>query len=80
MTRVSTIFVIGLILLAQTVRADRDQMFESAIKRYSEQEIITPDVDEEYVFVLKDDSRRIIRLVSVKEHRDNVLLWFETWG
>jgi murein DD-endopeptidase MepM/ murein hydrolase activator NlpD len=53
--------------------ADRDRMLESAIKKYSEQEIITLDVDEEYVFVLKDGSRRIIRLVSVKEHRDSVI-------
>jgi murein DD-endopeptidase MepM/ murein hydrolase activator NlpD len=73
MGRPSTIFIIGLILFAQTVRADRDRMLESAIKRYSEQEIIALDVDEEYVFVLKDGSRRIIRLVSVKEHRDSVI-------
>jgi len=73
MTRVLTILVIGFIFFAQTVRADRDQMLESAIKKYSNQEIITLDVNEEYVFVLKDGSRRIIRLVSVKEHRDSVL-------
>lgn len=53
--------------------ADRDRMLESAIKKYSEQEIIALDVDEEYVFALKDGSRRIIRLVSVKEHRDSVI-------
>jgi len=73
MTRLSTIFIIGFILFAQTGMADRDRMLESAIKKYSEQEIIALDVDEEYVFALKDGSRRIIRLVSVKEHRDSVI-------
>lgn len=73
MTRLSTIFIIGLVFFAQTCMADRDQMLESAIKRYSKQEIITLDVDEEYVYVLKDGSRRLIRLVSVEEHRDSVI-------
>lgn len=69
----STIFIIGFILFAQIGMADRDRMLESAIKKYSKQEIIALDVDEEYVFSLKDGSRRIIRLVSVKEHRDSVI-------
>jgi len=43
------------------------------IKKYSEQEIVCLDIDEEYSFKLKDGSEKVIRLISIREYQDSVL-------
>ncbi|HUU19936.1 MAG TPA: PKD domain-containing protein [Sedimentisphaerales bacterium] len=65
--------LIALTIFAETVLADRNDTLNRMIKKYSEQEIVCLDIDEEYPFKLKDGSEKVIRLISVREYRDNVL-------
>jgi len=67
------VYLIALTICAETVFADSNHTLNRMIKKYSEQEIICLDVDEEYSFGLKDGAERVIRLISVKEYRDSVL-------
>lgn len=43
------------------------------IDKYSQQEIICLDVNEEYQFTLNDGSKRAIHLLSVEEYSDSVV-------
>jgi murein DD-endopeptidase MepM/ murein hydrolase activator NlpD len=52
---------------------ERGQLLNRMIRMYSEQQVFCLDIGEEYSFKRKDGSERLIRLISVKEHRDNVI-------
>ena len=66
--------ILLLCTLSVVVQADSgDRSINETIRKYSQQQIVCLDVNEEYQFKLKDGSRRSIRLVSVEEHRDSVI-------
>lgn len=67
------VYSIALIICAESVLADKNDTLNRKIKKYSEQEIVCLNIDEEYPFKLKDGSEKIIRLISVREYRDSVL-------
>ncbi|MFC1635585.1 PKD domain-containing protein [Planctomycetota bacterium] len=67
-----TCFLI-LSLFSGITYAEAAGAFNQLTKKYSDQEIVYLDIDEEYRFKLKDGSERLIRLVSVEEHRDSVV-------
>jgi murein DD-endopeptidase MepM/ murein hydrolase activator NlpD len=50
-----------------------EAVLNSLVKRYSAQEIFWLDIDEEHRFRLKSGAERVIRLISIKEHRDSVV-------
>ncbi len=66
-------YFIGFAMCAATALADRSETLNKVIDKYSQQEIIYLDVNEEYQFELKDGSKRAIRLISVKEYSDSVV-------
>jgi len=66
-------YLLPLTICAETVFADRQETLNRLIKKYSEQEIVCLDINEEYSFKLKDGSERAIRLVSVREYSDSVV-------
>jgi murein DD-endopeptidase MepM/ murein hydrolase activator NlpD len=53
--------------------AGTEDRFNQLIKKYSDQEIVCLDIGEQYRFKMKDGSKKLIRLVSVEEHRDSVV-------
>lgn len=67
----------GLILLftfSAVALADSDaRRINQAIRKYSQQQIVCLDINEEHHFKLKDGSLKSIRLISVEEHRDSVI-------
>ena len=65
--------LIALVICTDTVLADRSETLNKVIDKYSQQEIIYLDVNDEYQFKLKDGSKRVIRLISVKEYSDSVV-------
>jgi murein DD-endopeptidase MepM/ murein hydrolase activator NlpD len=66
-------FLSALTICAGKVLADGGEGLNKAIDKYSRQEIICLDVNEEYQFRLEDGSKRTIRLISVKEYSDSVV-------
>ena len=48
-------------------------MLNRQIRFYSTQQIVWLNVDESYTFRLKDGADRVMRLVSVQDHRDSVV-------
>lgn len=72
-TQKAIICLIALTICTETIFANRNGTLNRMVKKYSEQEIICLDVNEEYSFKLKDGSDRAIRLVSVREYRDSVV-------
>jgi hypothetical protein len=63
----------ALVICAGAVFADSAESLNKVIDKYSQQEIICLDVNEEYQFKLKDGSKRVIRLLSVEEYSDSVV-------
>jgi hypothetical protein len=63
----------ALVICAGTVFADSSETLNKVIDKYSQQEIICLDVNEQYLFRLNNGSKRVIRLLSVKEHSDSVV-------
>lgn len=72
-TQKAIVYSIAFIICAESVLADKDDTLNRMIKKYSEQEIVCLDIDEEYPFKLKAGSAKVIRLISVREYRDSVL-------
>jgi murein DD-endopeptidase MepM/ murein hydrolase activator NlpD len=58
---------------AHAVVRNREALLQKFISKYSSQKIVCLDIDEEYSFELKNGTRKKIKLVSVKEHRDSVI-------
>lgn len=56
-------------------RADEtpEAMLQRQVSRYSTQKIVCLDVNESYTFKLNNGDNRVIRLVSVDDHRDHVV-------
>ena len=50
-----------------------DAELDGVIRLYSTQQIISLNVNETFTFKLKNGAERVIRLVSVQEHRDSVI-------
>jgi len=71
--QISVVCLLALSLYTGAASAGAGKTFNQLIKKYSDQEIVCLDVGEKYPFKLKDGSERLIRLVSVKEHRDSVV-------
>lgn len=71
--QISAIYLLVLSFFAGTSHAGTGGIFNQLIKKYSDQEIVCLDIGEKYPFKLKDGSERLVRLVSVKEHRDSVI-------
>ena len=71
--RASTVCLLILSICMVKVSAGSEKTFNQLIKKYSDQEIICLDIGEEYHIKLKGESEKIIRLISVKEHRDSVV-------
>ena len=69
----ATACLIALLICAGTVLADRSETLNKVIDKYSQQEIIYLDVNDEYQFKLKDGSKKAIRLISVEEYSDSVV-------
>ena len=67
------LYSIALIICAESVLADRNDTLNRMIQKFSDQEIVCLDIDEEYPFKLKDGFEKVIRLISVREYRDSVL-------
>jgi len=65
--------LIVLVICAGTVLAGRSETLNKVIDKYSQQEIICLNVNEEYQFMLKDGSKRAIRLISIEESSDSVV-------
>lgn len=65
--------LVALVICTGTVIADRGETLNKVIDKYSQQEIIYLDVNEEYQFKLKDGSKRAIRLISIEESSDSVV-------
>jgi len=63
----------ALVICVGMVFADRSETLNKIIDKYSQQEIICLDVNEEYQFKLNDGSKRAIRLISVDEYSDSVV-------
>jgi len=72
-TQKAIVYSIALIICAESALADEDDTLNRMIRKYSEQQIVCLDINEEYPFKLKDDSEKLIRLISVREYRDSVL-------
>ncbi len=53
--------------------ATLDTELNRLIRTYSTQQIVGLDVDETFTFKLNSGAERVIRLVSVQEHRDSVI-------
>ena len=60
---------------ASEVAGENEQYraLNKSIQPYSRQEIVALDVGDEHSFTLNNGSQRVIRLVSVEEHRDDVV-------
>ena len=71
--QISLVCCFTLSVCTETIAAGTGETFNQLIKKYSDQEIVCLNVGEEYQFKLKDGSKKTIRLVSVKEHRDSVV-------
>ena len=72
-TQKASVCLIAITICAETAFADRNETFDKMLKKYSQQQIICLDINEEYSFKLRDGSERVIRLISVKEYRDSVV-------
>jgi hypothetical protein len=78
----SLVFVVGLLIIVligvpwcvtvANAAIDED-LFQKMVSKYSYQKIVCLDVGEQYVFVLKNGTKKSIELVSVREHHDSVL-------
>jgi murein DD-endopeptidase MepM/ murein hydrolase activator NlpD len=53
--------------------ATPDEDLNRLVRLYSTQQIVGLDVDETFPFKLKSGAERVIRLVSLREHRDSVI-------
>jgi len=75
MNRIQTLTVSLLILSIYNGAsfAGTEDSFNQLIKKYSDQEIVCLNIGEKYSFKMKDGFEKLIRLVSVKEHRDSVV-------
>ncbi len=78
----SLVFVVGLLLIilagvpwCVTVAnaAVNEDLLQKMISKYSYQKIVCLDIGEQYIFVLKNGTKKTIKLVSVREYRDSVL-------
>jgi len=71
--KISAVCFLVLSFCTEKGNAGTRETFDQLVKKYSDQEIVCLDIGEKYPFKLKDGSERLIRLVSVKEHRDSVV-------
>jgi murein DD-endopeptidase MepM/ murein hydrolase activator NlpD len=72
--RVWMVIVAVIAMVVACPAADRtDAELNGVVRLYSTQQIVSLNVNETYTFKLKSGSARVIRLVSVQEHRDSVI-------
>lgn len=68
--------IIGFLVLCLfrgAVYAEVTDELNRLVKRYSDQDIVYLDIGESYCYKLKDGSEKLLRLLSVEEHRDSVV-------
>ena len=70
----SVCLIVGMALAAGDLdAAEPEPDVNALVKGYSTQQIIGLDINETFTFKLKNGAERVIRLVSVQEHRDSVV-------